>query len=152
MPGTLSDQLQIVAAAVTPVVMVSATAILISGVNARHISISDRIRALAREFRGHDLDTARRRTIRLEVAIFQRRLHLVSWAARMLYAAVFCFIADAIFISGSPLQLQAATLPIFLLGLLLIAIAIVLQLIELSESNATIDLESADLLAAETKD
>jgi len=41
------DPLQVLAAAVTPVVMVSATAILISGVNSRYISISDRMRSLA---------------------------------------------------------------------------------------------------------
>jgi hypothetical protein len=40
------DPLRVLAAAVTPVVMVSAAAILISGVNSRYISISDRMRSL----------------------------------------------------------------------------------------------------------
>ncbi len=47
----IDDPLQVVASAVTPVVLVSATAILIGGVNSRHISISDRIRSLTAEYR-----------------------------------------------------------------------------------------------------
>jgi hypothetical protein len=148
MPDVFSDPLRIIASAVTPVVMVSATAILISGVNARHISISDRIRSLSREYRGTGVDVPRKRIIQREVVIFQRRLHLVSWATRMLYASVGCFILMALLISVSVVNagLQGATLVIFLLGLVLIAIAIILELIELQESNSTIELESADIL------
>jgi hypothetical protein len=47
----IDNPLQVVASAVTPVVLVSATAILIGGVNARHVAIADRIRSLTAEFR-----------------------------------------------------------------------------------------------------
>ena len=148
MLDVFSDPLRVVASAVTPVVMVSATAILISGVNARHISISDRIRSLAREYRGTGLDLPRKRIIQRELVIFQRRLHLVSWATRMLYAAVGCFILMALLISASVVSagFQGVTLPIFLIGLVLIGVAIVLELMELQESNSTIELEAANVL------
>lgn len=142
------DPLKIVATAVTPVVMVSATAILISGVNARYVSISDRVRALAREYREHGTSNERQSSIRLQMPIFHRRLHLVSWASRILYAAVGCFVAVALLISASvskPILLQA-TLIMFLIGLILISLAIVLQLLELQHSNRTIDIEAADVL------
>jgi hypothetical protein len=58
--------MQVLTAAVTPVVLVSATAILISGTNARYISISDRIRALAHEYREPNC------TVHLENLISQR--------------------------------------------------------------------------------
>ena len=61
-----SDAMQVLTAAVTPVVLVSATAILISGTNARYISISDRIRALAHEYREPNC------TVHLENLISQR--------------------------------------------------------------------------------
>jgi hypothetical protein len=147
------DPLKVVATAVTPVVMVSATAILISGVNARYISISDRVRALAREYRDRGTSDERQLNIRRQMAVFHRRLHLVSWAARILYAAVGCFVAVALLISVSVSKpmLLSATLGMFLIGLILIAFAIVLQLIELQQSNRTIDIESADALSTARK-
>ncbi len=152
--AVFNDPLRIVAAAVTPVVMVSATAILISGVNSRHISISDRIRSLSREYRSGGLDVSRRRVIQSEVVIFQRRLHLVSWATRLLYASVGCFILMALLISASVVKagFQGVTLLIFLVGLVLIAVAIVLELVELQESNSTIELEAADVLSDQIPD
>src|SRR2546421_5706165 len=126
----LVDPLNVVATAVTPVVMVSATAILISGVNSRYIAISDRVRALAGEYRKESTALERCRTIRRQMIVFHRRLHLVSWAARVLYAAVGCFVTVSLLISMSVSKriLQGATLAMFLIGLTLIALAIVLQL------------------------
>jgi hypothetical protein len=142
------DPLKVVATAVSPVVMVSATAILVSGVNSRYISISDRVRNLSAEYRRAELPDQRRQTIRAQMVIFHRRLHLVSWAMRILYGAAGCFVTIALFISLSIFRdfLQIATLPMFLLGLILVLAAIVLQLIELQASNRTIDLESVDVL------
>ena len=143
------DPLKVVAIAVTPVVMVSATAILISGVNARYISISDRVRTLAREYRDAVTSRERQLNIRSQMQIFHRRLRLVSWATRVLYAAVGCYIADALLISISVSKriLLGATLAMFLIGLILTAFAIVLQLLELQQSNRTIEIESADVLS-----
>ena len=149
-----NDPLSVVATAVTPVVMVSATAILISGVNGRYVSVADRVRSLAREFREPDTTPERRSNIRLQMVVFQRRLRLVSWATRVLYAAVGCFIAVALLISASVSRriLSGAALVTFLVGLVLTAAGIVLQLLELQHANRTINLESADVLNNPRKD
>jgi hypothetical protein len=142
-----NDAMQVLTAAVTPVVLVSATAILISGTNSRYISISDRIRALAHEYRDPNCMQQRRITISQELLIFQHRIHLVSWAVRALYMAVGAFIIDALIISATLWRhmLAAATLPLFLIGILLIMLAIVCQLLELQSSNRTVSLEMSDI-------
>lgn len=145
-----NDAMQVLAAAVTPIVLVSATAILISGSNSRYISISDRMRALAHEYRDPNCMEQRRITISREMLTFQYRIHLVSWAVRSLYTAVGAFITDALIISATLWRhvLAAATLPFFLLGILLIVLAIVYQLLEIQSSNRTISLEISDIVKA----
>jgi Protein of unknown function (DUF2721) len=144
----LSDPLRIVTTAVAPVVMVSATAILISGANARYIAISDRVRSLAHEYRDPQVTAARKSNIRLQVAVFQYRMKLVSWASRFFYTAVACFIAVALLICLSTLRvmLTGVTLPIFVLGVLLVGAAIVLQFLEIHASHRTIDLEASEII------
>jgi hypothetical protein len=146
----LNDPLRVVVSAVSPVVMVSATALLISGMNARYISVSNRIRSLLGEHRDAKTADARRGSIRAQLGIFRRRLHLVTWAARWLYGAVGCFITVPLVISlatWSP-AIQIATVPLFLLGLVLDAVAILIALIEWREANTTIDIELAEVLNA----
>jgi hypothetical protein len=144
----LSDPLRIVTTAVAPVVMVSAVAILLSGANARYIAISDRVRKLAQEYRNPGPDAARKANIRQQVAVFQYRMRLVSWASRLFYAAVASFIAVALLICLSTLRvmLTAVTLPIFGIGVSLVGMAIVLLFLEIRESHKTIDLEASEVL------
>jgi hypothetical protein len=145
-----NDSMQVLTAAVTPVVLVSATAILISGTNSRYISISDRMRALAHEYRDPNCIEQRRMTISREMLTFRHRIHLVSWAVRALYTAVGAFVTDALIISATLWRqmLAAATLPFFLLGISLIVLALVCQLLELQSSNRTISLEISDIVEA----
>jgi hypothetical protein len=145
----VNDPLQVLAAAVTPVVLVSATAILVSGVNSRYISIADKMRGLAQEFRGGHCTSDRKSSIAAQMKIFQSRIFLVAWAVRVLYAAVGCFIAVAMVISATLWQktLEAITLPLFAAGILMILAAIICQLLELHLSNRTIALEIQDVTA-----
>ena len=144
------DPLQVLAAAVTPVVMVSATAILISGVNSRYISISDRMRSLSHEYRDTTLSAERRDIIRRQMAIFRRRIALVSWAVRALYAATGCLVSITLLISTTLWRqiLVWITLPLFLVAIFLIVIAIICQLLELQASNRTIFLETSDTIGS----
>jgi hypothetical protein len=144
----VADPLTIVASAVTPVVMVSSTAILISGVNSRYMAVSDRVRSLAHEFRTVDCGERRKNIIRLQMVIFHRRIELVSWALRLLYIAAGLFVSIALLIGVSMWRriFGEITLPIFICGLVLVATAIALQFSELQLSNKTIVLESADIL------
>jgi hypothetical protein len=144
----VAEPLQIIATAVTPVVMVSATAILAGGVNSRYISISDRIRMLSAEFRNPQTTEARRAIISQQMPIFVRRINLVSWSIRMCYTAVACFVVMALVITATAFRqmLVSVTVPMFILGIGFVIAAIVLQLLELKASNSTILLEVKDIL------
>jgi hypothetical protein len=144
----LADPLQIVATAVTPVVMVSATAILAGGVNSRYISISDRIRTLAAEFRNPQTNELRRADISRQMSIFLRRINLVAWSIRACYTAMAFFVLMALVITATAFRqmLVAITVPMFVLGIGFVIAAIVLQLMELQASNGTILLEVKDIL------
>jgi hypothetical protein len=146
-PG--DHQLQVLAAAVTPVVLVSAGAILISGVNARYIAIADRMRGLAQEYRDKSCDPHRREVIARQMVTFSHRVRLVSWSERTLYLSVVCFTSVALMISAAVDRsvLETASLPIFTTGIGLIMIAIVFQLMELQFSNRTLRLETEDITA-----
>jgi hypothetical protein len=144
-----NDPLQILAAAVTPVVLVSATSILVSGVNSRYISIADKMRGLAQEFRAPSCTRERKSLIVAQMAIFEKRIHLVAWAVRVLYASIGCFTAVAMVISATLWQktLEFVTLPMFAAGIAMILAAIICQLLELHLSNRTIALEVRDVTA-----
>jgi hypothetical protein len=128
--------------------MVSATAILAGGVNSRYISISDRIRTLAAEFRHRDTTEERRADIAQQMSIFVRRINLIYWSIRMCYSAVACFVIMALVITATAFRqvLVAVTVPIFILGIAFVTTAIVFQLLELKASNSTIMLEVKDIL------
>jgi hypothetical protein len=142
-------QLRVLASAVTPVVLVSAGAILVSAVNSRYIAISDRMRTLAQEFRDKTSEPHRREVIAREMVTFKLRVRLVSWAELMLYGAVGCFTTVALFISATfwRTELVEASLPIFTAGIVLIMVAIVLQLLELEQANRTLLLDTRDVVS-----
>lgn len=138
-----TDPLNVVAAAVTPVVMVSATAILIGGVNSRYMAIADRVRGLTRELRDSSTSPERRACIQAQLVYFIRRVSHVSSATRLLYFAVACFVAVALAISVSStrVMLLYVTLPLFVAGLSLICLALSFQIWELHDANRTLELE-----------
>lgn len=139
--------LQVLAAAVTPVVMISATAILISGVNSRFIAIADRTRALSHEFRDPSASTQRRELIAKQMLIFRRRLKLVCWALRTMYVATACLVCVALLLSATLWRetLVEVSVPLFVLGIVLIFAALVCELLELQAANHTILLEIQDV-------
>jgi Protein of unknown function (DUF2721) len=137
------EPLSVVAAAVTPVVMVSATAILISGVNSRYMSIAERVRSLTRELRDASTTPQRRACVETQLFFFGRRVSHVATATTLLYVAVGCFVTVALVISVSSTRtmLLFVTLPLFVAGLGLICLALAFQLWELRDSNRTLRLE-----------
>jgi hypothetical protein len=143
----IDDPLQVIAAAVTPVVLLSATAILISGVNARYIAIADRIRSLTAEHRNTATTQTRRTGINRQLPAFQRRVRLASWSIRGLYLASACFVTMALLISATLWRrmLTDATLPLFIVGIALLLISIVCELWELQIANLTLFEEISEL-------
>jgi hypothetical protein len=142
----IDNPLQVVASAVTPVVLVSATAILIGGVNARHVAIADRIRSLTAEVRNAATSSARRAGIQKQLPTFQLRIRLASWAISGLYLASACFVTMALIISATLWRemLALATLPLFILGIVLLLGSIICELWELQAANRTLFEEISD--------
>ena len=146
-PFHIEDPLRVVTAAVTPVVMISATAILISGINSKHQSLSDRVRALSAEHRSGQASDERKRNIRAQIRFFRRRLRFIAIAHIALYGATACFIAMVIVISVTVkiAPLVSATLPFFMAGVVLLFTAVGYEIRELRMSNETMNLELTDL-------
>src|SRR5580693_9179236 len=91
-----------IAAAVTPVVMISANAILIGSISSKHQAMSDRVRSLTAEWRSPGTSAARRDSIRAQVQMFTLRIAWISRAHYLLYVATACFIAMVLVIALTP--------------------------------------------------
>jgi hypothetical protein len=145
-PPDAQGPLSIIALAVTPAVMISATAILIGTVSTKHGAMADRLRALMAEYRTADITVDRRRNIEGQCALFQRRLRMITKAHVALYIATgfFVLMVLAIGISSSASTSQSILYPLFLAGTLSMGYGVVLEVMELRLGNRTLELEVAD--------
>jgi hypothetical protein len=143
-----SQLLQVIAAAVTPVVMISAAAVLIMGVNQKHAGLGDRLRELAAEFRAEGTPRERRECLLAQIRLFQRRLSYVATAHLWLYASVACFVAMVLVItlgSHTPVW-ERVTLAFFVIGVVLMLGALLAELMELRLAGRTLELELRDVV------
>jgi VIT1/CCC1 family predicted Fe2+/Mn2+ transporter len=145
---SLQDTQAAISAAVTPVVMISANAILISAISSKHQSMSDRMRALTAEWRGVATPESRREAVAAQIRMFDSRLRWVTWSHIVLYIATVCFIAMVIVIAVSPaLQvLSGAPLVLLIAGVSLMLLGIVLELLDLAKARTTAGLEVRDIV------
>lgn len=136
-----------IAAAVTPVVMISTNAILIGTISAKHQAMSDRLRSLTAEWRNSGTSATRRDAIFTQVKLFTDRIAWISRAHYLLYVATVCFIAMVMVIALTPvIQTWAEfSVPLLLGGVSLMLIAIVLELLDLRRARATIEMETRDV-------
>lgn len=132
-----------IAAAVTPVVMISANAILIGAISAKHQAMSDRLRGLTAEWRTGDVTAPRREAIQLQVRIFEHRVAWLGRAHMLLYLATALFIAMVLAIA---MQVDFLSLPLLLSGMGVTLIAIVLELVDLGKARETLRIESRDVI------
>src|ERR1700737_5253159 len=118
-----------ISAAITPVVMISANAILISAITSKHQSMSDRLRALTAEWRNAATLVTRREAIVDQLRLFDERLRWVTWSHIILYMATACFIAMVIVIALSPTleALSGASLGLLIAGVVLMFVGILLE-------------------------
>ena len=137
-----------VADAVTPVVMISANAILISAISSKHQAMSDRLRALTAEWRTASPTPARRESIRTQVQLFNIRIAWISRAHFLLYVATACF---TLMVIALALQFAVLSLPLLLLGVLLMLLAIVLELLDLRKAQTTIEAEAREVSNSEPR-
>ena len=137
-----------ITAAVTPVVMISANAILIGAINSKHQSMSDRLRALTAEWRHPATSSERRAVITFQLRLFDERLRWVTWSHIVLYVATACFIAMVIAIAVSPAlqSVSGASLGLLIAGVALMFVGIVLELLDLAKARTTVGLEIRDTI------
>jgi hypothetical protein len=145
---SVQDTQAAISAAVTPVVMISANAILISAITSKHQSMSDRLRALTAEWRNAATPVTRREAISLQLRLFDERLRWVTWSHIILYMATACFIAMVIAIAVSPRleALSGASLGLLIAGVALMFLGILLELLDLAKARATVELEIKDII------
>jgi hypothetical protein len=135
--------LSIIGAAVSPVVMISANAILSSGINARHSNVADRLRNLLEEYREEHTTERRRESIQQQLPLFQRRIAHIERANIFLFCATASFVVTVMIIAlGFYWKLAAQlALPFFLLGVLLMLAGILAEVIELRTARSTLRME-----------
>lgn len=136
-----------ISAAVTPVVMISANAILISSVSSKHDSMASRLRLLAAEFRTPGTTMERQRVIQEQIRMFAKRLWRVSMAHLLLYGAAACFIGIVLMIAVSVVVQVPTEVSLVLLsaGVAMMFFAILFELVELHAAHVTIQLEIRDM-------
>jgi hypothetical protein len=139
----------VITTAVAPIVMVSASGLLFVGIQTKNLSLADRVRDLAREFRGLPAadPTGRRESIRAQVALFERRLRTSQHALESIYVAIFFFVATAMLLAAAPWLGRApvAAAAVFTLGIAFLLLAIVLEFLEMRVGHETIALELRSL-------
>ncbi len=142
--------LSIIAAAVSPVVMISANAILTSGINARHSNVADRLRSMLEEYRRADTTIDRRHSIERQLPLFQKRIAHVETANQLLFSATACFVFTVMTISVGfySTAAQKISLPFFLSGVLLMLGGVLAEVLELRGARATLRIEVADTLGS----
>jgi hypothetical protein len=145
--------LEIITAALTPVVMISVAASLILGTNQKHTALADRIRDLATEFLSADISEERKKLIRAQMPLFARRIAAARLAHLWLYAAVVCFMGMILAITLGPRGRlsDTVTLVLFLLGLALILGAVLEELRELQLGARTIRYEIDIVVPADSE-
>jgi hypothetical protein len=145
--------LPIVTAAVTPVVMISAAAVLILGIQQKHAGLADRLRLLTLEFRAPESTTERKENIRAQVKLFARRISYAARAHVCLYASALCFVGMVLVIALTfrSWVWDQIGIALFVVGTLLILGAVFLELLELRMASRTIQLEIRDVLMQPTQ-
>lgn len=137
----------LVSLAVTPVVLITATAILLSGFSAKYGNISDRLRSLAAEHRRPETPQARRIVLRFQIRLFRRRVTMMWAASACLSSALLLFVGTvlSVIFSARASQLGLAGAVFLVTGLALIGMAVTLELYELRLARLAVDGELADI-------
>ena len=149
--------LTLISAAVTPVVMISACATLIIGINAKHSGAADRVRELARRYRDEAEETKdgteeRKANLREQIQIFYQRFLISRAALWLLYIAVAVFIIcilSIVLIQKHFLNSRHAggALWLFIGGVALMLAAVCLEFREIYLSRRSLFLEVSEMVS-----
>ncbi len=135
----------LIATAVAPIVMVSATGLLFIGVQTKNPHLADRVRDLMREYREaiSCKDTERREATVAQIVLFERRIRLSQRALESLYGAIVSFVMTTLLLAVAPWTGQTAvpsavTAGIFIFGTASLLLALVLEFLEMRAGLSTI--------------
>jgi hypothetical protein len=143
-----TSTVDVIAAAVAPIVMVSAAGLLFIGVQTKNLHLADRVRDLMREHRATGpKDKERREAIRAQIVLFEKRIRLSQRALESLYGAIVSFVTTTFLLAVAPWIGQTAvptpvTGGIFMLGIASLLLALVLEFLEMRAGLSTIAIET----------
>jgi hypothetical protein len=144
-----TSTVDVIATAVAPIVMVSATGLLFIGVQTKNLHLADRVRDLMREYRAavSSKDTERCEAIKAQIVLFDRRIRLSQRALESLYGAIVCFVTTTLLLALAPWMGQTAVPTpviggIFILGIAALLLALVLEFLEMRAGLSTIAIET----------
>lgn len=147
-PGATNLITQLIAAAITPVALISACAALILGINNKHSGISDRIRQAVADARKEEADSPRRNQLMTQVHIFFVRFRLTWYALVALYTAIVCLSLCVLLIVYSQqhkLIFANGTLLLFIVSVALMLLASFLEIGEVGLSMRSLQAELIDI-------
>lgn len=145
-PETTQGPLSLIASAVTPAVLISATAILLNGVATKHSNMSNRIRGVGAEYRNSATTSERRESIRSQVKWMDLRIRHIRRAHLSLYSAIACFVVMILVLTVTKVSQSwvYVSVPLFLLGVGLLLGGVLSELLELRLAHKTLGIELGD--------
>ena len=140
-----TSTVDVIATAVAPIVMVSATGLLFIGAQTKNLHLADRVRDLMREYREARScnDTEGRETISAQIVLFERRIRLSQRALELLYGAIVFFVTTTLLLAIAPWMGRTAvpspvSAGVFILGIASLLLALVLEFLEMRTGLSTI--------------
>jgi hypothetical protein len=141
------NELQQIAAAVTPAVMVSACGLVALGLDNQTARMANRLRELVREFRADDAPS-RRNLLAHQVRVLDRRHALYSRALLLNYGALFAFVLTSLIWLGEAILPIPPVLPVvtFAIGVGLLAAMALLVIRSIMLARKTVKVEASDVI------
>ncbi len=149
MPGVISS----IGSAVGPAALITTTAILLSGYTSKYSGIADQMRRLTAEYRAEGTTAERRASLRRQIPLFHQRINALWGASTLLSLALLAFIVTvvAVLLSAREARIGPVGVGMLLIGLILVAAAVGLELYEIRLARLTTAGELADTFADEQR-
>jgi len=149
MPAQTFNLTNLISAAVAPVVLISAAAILLSGYSSKYGNISDRMRDLTGEYRRTDTTEARRALLKRQLTLFRRRIIAVWGASALLSFSLLLFLGTvlSVILSTHAAELGWVGAGCLVGGLAMMVGAISLELVEIRLARLAVDAELSDIFS-----
>ena len=142
-PGVIST----IGNAVGPAALITTTAILLSGYTSKYSGIADQMRRLTAEYRAAGTTETRRAGLRRQIPLFHQRINALWGASTLLSLALLAFITTvvAVLLSAHEARIGPVGIGMLLIGLILVAAAVGLELYEIRLARLTTAGELADI-------